>query len=311
MRAPHQPGQRRAWSAFALIAGVVLLALFASATPSPLYADYAARWHFSTPMLTIVFATYALGALTALLLAGRLSDDLGRRPLLTAGLAGLLGAMLLYAFARSVEWPLAARLVQGVATGIILSTAGAALLELEPGRDTGRAGLVNGVSAALGIGTRALVSSLLVQDAPDPRVTPFALLCAPCRCGRWCGRASRAHGPCGTHRASVRSAPLCQPRFEAPLRSPAREWSHPGRSPASTSPSRRRSHRSSCTPVVTLPAASPCSRPGSPLDWVRSHSAASPRAKRPRRELWCSPPEWRSPSPRSPLIRAHSSSSVR
>ena len=134
MRAPHQPGQRRAWSAFALIAGIVLLALFASATPSPLYADYAARWHFSTPMLTVVFAAYALGALTALLLAGRLSDDLGRRPLLTAGLAGLLGAMLLYAFARSVEWPLAARLVQGVATGIILSTAGAALLELEPGR---------------------------------------------------------------------------------------------------------------------------------------------------------------------------------
>ncbi len=177
MRAPHQPRQLRAWSAFALVAGVVLLALFASATPSPLYAEYAARWHFSSPMLTIVFAAYALGALTALPLAGRLSDDLGRRPLLTAGLAGLLGAMLLFAFARSVEWLLAARLVQGVATGIILSTAGAALLELEPGRDTGRAGLVNGVSAALGIGTGALVCSLLVQDAPDPRVTPFALLC--------------------------------------------------------------------------------------------------------------------------------------
>ena len=177
MRAPHQPRQLRAWSAFALVAGIVGLSLFASATPSPLYADYAARWHFSSPMLTVVFAAYALGALTALLLAGRLSDDLGRRPLLAAGLAGLLGAMLLFAFARSVEWLLAARLVQGVATGTILSAAGAALLELEPSRDTGRAGLVNGVSAALGIGTGALVSSLLVQDAPDPRVTPFALLC--------------------------------------------------------------------------------------------------------------------------------------
>ncbi len=167
-RAAHRAHQLGDWSAFAVVAGVVLLALFASATPSPLYADYAARWHFSTPMLTVVFAAYAFGALTALLLVGRLSDDLGRRPLLAAGLAVLLGAMLLFALARSVEWLLAGRLVQGLATGTILSAAGAALLELEPCRDTGRAGLVNGVSAALGIGTGALVSSLLVQDAPDP-----------------------------------------------------------------------------------------------------------------------------------------------
>ncbi len=176
-RAAGQPHRLAASSAFTVVAGIVGLALFASAAPSPLYADYAARWHFSTPMLTVVFAAYALGALTALLFGGRLSDDLGRRPLLAAGLAGLLGAMLLFAFARSVEWLLAARLMQGVATGTILSAAGAAMLELEPGRDTGRAGLVNGVSAALGIGTGALVTSLLVQDAPDPRVTPFALLC--------------------------------------------------------------------------------------------------------------------------------------
>ncbi len=111
-RAAHEPHQLGAWSAFTVVAGVVLLALFASATPSPLYADYAARWHFSTPMLTVVFAAYAFGALTALLLVGRLSDDLGRRPLLAAGLAVLLGAMLLFALARSVEWLLAARLVK-------------------------------------------------------------------------------------------------------------------------------------------------------------------------------------------------------
>jgi len=177
LRDAYRPRQLRPRPAFALIAGIVGLALFASATPSPLYADYATRWHFSTPMLTVVFAAYALGALAALLLAGRLSDDLGRRPLLAAGLAVLLGAMLLFAFARSLEWLLAARLVQGVATGTILSAAGAALLELEPSRDTGKGALINGVSAAFGIGTGALVASLLVQDAPDPRITPFALLC--------------------------------------------------------------------------------------------------------------------------------------
>ena len=135
------PGPRLPWSP-----AIVGLALFASATPSPLYADYAARWHFSSPMLTVVFAAYALGALTALLLAGRLSDDLGRRPLLAAGLAGLLGAMLLFAFARSVEWLLAARLVQGVATGTILSpparpssSSNRAEIPVEPALSTGSA----------------------------------------------------------------------------------------------------------------------------------------------------------------------------
>jgi MFS family permease len=127
-------------------------------------------------MLTVVFGAYAFGALAALLLAGRLSDEFGRRPLLAAGLSALLGAMLLFSFARSLEWLLAARLVQGVATGIILSAAGAALVELAPHRDPRRAGLANGVSASLGIGAGALVSSLLVQSAPDPRVTPFAVL---------------------------------------------------------------------------------------------------------------------------------------
>jgi hypothetical protein len=35
---------------------------------------------------------------------------------------------------------------------------------------------VNGVGSALGIGFGAAVSSVLVQEAPDPRVTPFVLL---------------------------------------------------------------------------------------------------------------------------------------
>jgi predicted MFS family arabinose efflux permease len=164
--------------AFALVAGVITLALFASATPTPLYGDYAARWHFSTVTLTSVYATYAVGVLAALLLVGRLSDELGRRPVLIAALAALLGATLLFMGARSVVWLFAARGLQGLATGAALGAAGAALLDLHPRGDAGRAALVNGVGSAAGIGAGALVSSLLVQLAPDPRVTPYVLLFA-------------------------------------------------------------------------------------------------------------------------------------
>jgi MFS family permease len=162
--------------AFALVGGIIALALFASATPTPLYDDYAARWDFSTVTLTSVYATYAVGVLTSLLLVGRLSDELGRRPVLIAALVALLGSTILFMAAGSVAWLFAARGLQGLATGAALGAAGAALIDLEPHGDARRAALVNGVGSAAGIGLGALVSSILVQVAPDPRFTPFAVL---------------------------------------------------------------------------------------------------------------------------------------
>jgi MFS family permease len=161
---------------FALVSGIIALALFASATPSPLYADYAADWNFSTPVLTVVYAVYAVGVLATLLLIGRLSDEVGRRPVLISALVALLAATLLYMLAQSVEWLFAARALQGLATGAALAAAGAAMLDLHPRSDPVQVGLVNGVGSALGLGLGAIVSAALVQQAPDPRVTPFALV---------------------------------------------------------------------------------------------------------------------------------------
>ncbi|HEX6460627.1 MAG TPA: MFS transporter [Thermoleophilaceae bacterium] len=167
-----------AQSSFAVAAGVIGLALFASATPSPLYGLYQERWHFSTPVLTLVFAVYNFGVLAALLLVGRISDDVGRRPVLGASLAGLFGAGLLFALARSVGWLFAARALQGLTTGAALGAAGAAMLDLHPRGDAARTGLINGVVSAGGIAVGALVASVLVQYAPDPLVTPFIVLLA-------------------------------------------------------------------------------------------------------------------------------------
>ena len=64
--------------AYFLTAGIVGLGLFASITPSPLYARYAALWHFSPMTLTLVYAVYAFGVLASLLLAGRASDTRAR-----------------------------------------------------------------------------------------------------------------------------------------------------------------------------------------------------------------------------------------
>src|SRR4051812_9900879 len=163
-------------AAFGLVAAIIGLALFASGTPSPLYGTYRELWGFSPVVLTLVYATYAFGVLASLLLAGRLSDEIGRRPVLLGSLGTLMAATVLFMLADSVAWLFVARGVQGVATGLALGAASAALLDLHPRCDPTGAGLANGVASAAGMGLGVLVSSLLVQYAPAPRVLPYVAL---------------------------------------------------------------------------------------------------------------------------------------
>src|SRR3712207_2002677 len=94
----------RAAVGFAVAAYVIGLGFFASVVPSPLYQTYEERWGFSSLTLTLIYATYAFGVLAALLLAGQVSDDVGRRPVLLTALSGLAASTLLFLFASSTWW---------------------------------------------------------------------------------------------------------------------------------------------------------------------------------------------------------------
>jgi MFS family permease len=161
--------------AYGVAAGVIGLGLFASLTPSPLYRSYSQLWHFSPLTLTLIYATYAFGVLTTLLLAGGVSDDVGRRPVLLTALAGLMGSTVLFALAQSAAWLFVARGLQGLATGAAVSAASATLLDLHR-RNPAGVGLTNGAASAAGIGVGMLVSSSLVQIGWEPRVLPYVVL---------------------------------------------------------------------------------------------------------------------------------------
>jgi MFS family permease len=175
---PVVPGPRTLSprTAFALVAGIIGLALFASGTPSPLYGTYRELWGFSPVVLTLVYATYAFGVLTALIVAGRISDEVGRRPVLLGALGTLMGATVLFMLADSVVWLFAARAIQGLATGMALGAASAAMLDLHPRRDPSGVGLTNGVVSAGGMGLGVLVSATFVELLPAPRVLPYVAL---------------------------------------------------------------------------------------------------------------------------------------
>src|SRR5580765_4085655 len=95
------------------VASITFSFLAASSAPTPLYPTYQAAWGFSALTTTVVFAVYAVTFLAALLTAGRLSDHIGRRPVLLAGIAGNVLALAVFVEAHSVAPLLAARIVQG------------------------------------------------------------------------------------------------------------------------------------------------------------------------------------------------------
>lgn len=164
--------------AYGLSAAIIGLGLFASNTPSPLYHTYSTIWHFSPLTLTLIYATYAFGVLTTLLLAGRASDDVGRRPVLLAALGLLMASTVLFMLARSAAWLFVARGLQGLATGAAISAASAALIDLHPRHDPAGVGLTNGIASAAGLGLGALSSAALVELGYAPRVLPYVLLLA-------------------------------------------------------------------------------------------------------------------------------------
>ena len=117
---PSRPG-------FWTVAAILGLFLAAASAPSPLYAAYAARWHFGPVTITIIFAVYAIALLAVLLTAGSLSDSIGRRPVILTALLLQSASMLLFVLADGVIWLYAARTLQGAATGLVTAAVAASL----------------------------------------------------------------------------------------------------------------------------------------------------------------------------------------
>ena len=151
-------------SSLVFLAITLLTFLAASSAPTPLYHLYQEGLHFSAGMLTLIFGVYALSLLAALLTVGSLSDHLGRKPVIFAALLLDMLAMLLFINEGSVAWLIAARTLQGFATGMATAVLGAALLDT----DRQQGPLVNSVAPLFGMACGAMGSSLLVEFAPLP-----------------------------------------------------------------------------------------------------------------------------------------------
>ncbi len=171
------PAQRLARpAAFWSVAGLLVLVLAASGVPSPLYRVYQERFGFGPGVLTLVFGIYAFALLAALLVVGRLSDHVGRRPVLAGGLLLQAVAMAVFLAADGVGWLLAARVLQGLSTGALTGSLGATLLDLQRPGERPIGALLNSVSPGLGLSLGAVGAGLAIEGLADPTPWVFGVL---------------------------------------------------------------------------------------------------------------------------------------
>ena len=170
-------------AAFPLLA-LVLFAFFAAASaPSPLFVLFQHQWGFSPALLTVAFAIYAIALLVSLLVAGSLSDHIGRRPVVFGALLVQAGAMLMFLSADGIGGLIAARIAQGIATGMASGALTAAIVEAAPPSQKRLGALVSSVSPLAGLAVGALLTGLAVQLTAHPVGLVFGVLSAICLVG--------------------------------------------------------------------------------------------------------------------------------
>ena len=158
-----------ALSAVAIQLGVMFVGAI---LPTPLYPLYRQAFGFSGVTLTLIYATYVLGNLAALLLFGRLADQIGRRAASLPAVAVGIASTIVFAAAQSTGWLFAARGLSGFSTGLASGAATAWIAELYGSSDRGGAARIASGANFFGCAAGPLIGGLFAQFA-------FALLRLP------------------------------------------------------------------------------------------------------------------------------------
>lgn len=161
-------------SALALHGLTIILFFAASSMTTPLFPLYQANWGLSAFVISVVFAVYVGALLVSLLFLGSLSNHFGRRPVIMMALAIESVSLLMFLMAEDGQWLIAARIVQGFATGIATTAVASALLDVD--HKTGS--LINSIAPMAGMATGALGAGILVQWGPLPLRLVYAIALA-------------------------------------------------------------------------------------------------------------------------------------
>jgi predicted MFS family arabinose efflux permease len=157
-------------------AGVVSHTLWTSAAPALTYRLYAQEWHLTHTVTAGIFAIYPLAVVVMLVGFGGISDQIGRRATMLAGLFASLVGALLFAVAPDVRWVFAGRALMGIGVGLAASPSTAAILEFSSPEHAQSAASVTMAAQATGFAAALLLGGALTEYGPWPTRLCFWVL---------------------------------------------------------------------------------------------------------------------------------------
>lgn len=170
------PTREAGWWPVCAVAFGFWITMAGTTAPTPLYPLYERAFGFSEFTVTVVFAVYALGVVAGLLVFGRLSDQVGRRPVLLAATGLSVCAALVFLFTPGLAVMLVGRVLSGFAAALATGTATAALSELIPSGSRVKPATVALAANMGGLAGGTLLAGILADLAPDPLRVPWAVI---------------------------------------------------------------------------------------------------------------------------------------
>ncbi len=161
---------------YPIAAAAMGLMLASSLLPTPLFELYRRTWNLTPADISFVFAIYAGSLIPSLMFLGGLSDTIGRRRTILLTFALLAIAAVVFAFADGLIWLVVGRIIQGLAMGIGIGAAAAAIREWMHEADRIHAAAITVVATAAGSAGGALLGGALSQYGPDPLALPYFVL---------------------------------------------------------------------------------------------------------------------------------------
>lgn len=164
--------------AFWISAAVVAHTLWTSAAPAMIYPLYAAQWQLSMTVLAVIFGLYPLAVVLTMLLSAGLSDRLGRKRVMLAGLISSAAGVLMFAVAGDVYLLMAGRVLMGIGVGLSAGPSAAALVDYAGNGGVSRSSAVTLGAQSVGFAGALLMGGALVTWAPAPTRLSFYVLFA-------------------------------------------------------------------------------------------------------------------------------------
>ncbi|MEV0159657.1 MFS transporter [Nonomuraea fuscirosea] len=147
-----------------------LVAVFAAVGSTiPLFNIYRAEDGFTNAGISLTVVAYSAATLSTLLVLGRVSNHVGRRPTAIASLGLLVLGCLLLLNVHDIGTLIAGRFLMGLGAGLASSSLTAYIVDTAPVRPTWLASVASSQTVMLGLAVGAIVSGALVQFGPWPR----------------------------------------------------------------------------------------------------------------------------------------------